>query len=125
MKYFEVESFLRLNGFSEYEIDKDCSLFGSENLICRILHRLGIIQFGFRTTFDRWANSVDFQDKIPVNEGKAKKILDLLNKMKKCYKCDTWLMPGEGMNRGGRLYCDHCKKPEGSHNGRQIRRFRN
>ena len=89
----------------------------NEQIYIRVLDS-GLLQFGFKSTFDRWANSVDFETKIPNSKEEFIKIYDELLSLKRCrqkigmlnknkpYYCSSWISPNLFKNNKG--FCQSC-----------------
>ena len=84
------------------------SIFSSEKFYIRILTETNKLQFGFRSSFDRWANSVDYEEDIPHTRSRVDKVLEYVGKMIKCSRCEEWGAKGDLNFVGKRPYCDYC-----------------
>lgn len=63
-----LESELINIGFESIDsVDEWGYILKGEKYRIRVLLENNLIQFGFNTTFDRWANSVDYEESIPRN----------------------------------------------------------
>ena len=105
---FDLKDYLvNIRGFilvESYEV----VILTSEKCHIRILKKSNKIQFGFKSSFDRWANSVDYEENIPRTRTRIDKILDYIGKMIKCSRCEAWAAKGDLNFIGKRAYCDYC-----------------
>jgi sensor histidine kinase YesM len=100
-------------GFLITETHPSMIVLKGERYRIRILQGYDQFQVAFNETFDRWANSVDFEIKTPKNEKALNQIFEELSLMKKCFKCDSWNSPHQIANKP---LCADCfiqaKKPK-------------
>ena len=83
-------------------------ILSSEKCHIRILPESNKIQFGFKSSFDRWANSVDYEEDIPRTRARIDRVLEYVGKMIKCSRCEAWAAKGDLTFIGKRAYCDYC-----------------
>jgi len=62
----------------------------------------------FEKTFDRWANSVDYEDKIPHTKNGIHRLLETVNSLVKCTKCTDWGEQSDFTKRHNKYYCGDC-----------------
>lgn len=88
--------------------DYSFAILSNEKCHIRILPESNKIQFGFKSSFDRWANSVDYEEDIPRTRTRIDKALEYVGKMIKCSRCEEWEAKGDLNFAGKRPYCDYC-----------------
>ena len=91
-------------GFKIVEQNQEILLANGPKFRIRILGGADKFQVGFESTFDRWANSVDFETKIPKPQN-LDAILAEIASIEKCHFCTSWRTPHRLANRP---CCDSC-----------------
>ena len=105
---FDLENYLvHVRGFTLVE-SREVVILTSEKCHIRILKKSNKIQFGFKSSFDRWANSVDYEEDIPRTRARIDRALEYVGKMIKCSRCEEWAAKGDLNFIGKRPYCDYC-----------------
>ena len=108
MTVFDLKDYLvNTRGFTLVD-DYSFVILGSEKYYVRILPESNKIQFGFKSSFDRWANSVDYEENIPRTRTRIDKVLGYVDRMIKCSRCEEWGAKGDLNFAGKRPYCDYC-----------------
>ncbi|MCK5643024.1 MAG: hypothetical protein KAJ19_19610, partial [Gammaproteobacteria bacterium] len=92
---FDLEDYLvNTRGFVLVE-NYGVVILSDEKCHIRILPESNKIQFGFKSSFDRWANSVDYEEDIPRTRTRIDKTLEYVGKMIKCSRCEAWAAKGD------------------------------
>lgn len=105
---FDLEDYLvNTRGFRLAE-NYGVLILSNEKFYIRILLESSKIQFGFKSSFDRWANSVDYEEDIPRTRARIDRILSYVNNMIKCSRCIVWRAKGDLHFVGKRPYCNSC-----------------
>ena len=99
------------------DLSLEYCLLKNEKYRIRILN-YQYFQVGFIETFDRWANSVDYECKLPTNLKKLDETMTYINSLKRCnkkigvnrknkpIKCSSWEKPHIIKNNKG--LCQEC-----------------
>ena len=108
-KVFDLDKYLIKEGFVlDYSENRWGAIYKNDLISIRLLMQSNLIQFGFNKTFDRWANSVDYEDKIPHTKSGAHRLLNLVNDLVRCTKCTDWGEKSYFVKRHNRYYCNDC-----------------
>jgi hypothetical protein len=75
-------------------------------------HNGNIIQIGMLETFDKWSNSVDYEDRLPETAKGLSQVFEAVSLLNKCHYCPRWDTPHLIANKH---CCDGCYKTK-NHN---------
>jgi len=102
---FNLLEALKELGFKfEYEYKENSFCGFNKNF--RIRGLSDRFQIGIVSTFDRWANSVDFECKYPQSFKKLNEIFEEVCSLVKCDKCSEWLNQDQQKKLGAKTLCD-------------------
>ena len=106
---FDLENYLKTLGFKIIEGHSGWGFIAEDDThVVSVLLESNRIQFGFKSSFDRWANSVDYEENIPHTRTRMDKALTYVDKMIKCSRCEEWGAKGDLNFVGKRPYCNYC-----------------
>jgi hypothetical protein len=77
------------------------------------------VRVGFNETFDRWANSTDYETTVDLSVEAVAEFIAVVDGLKQCRYCDSWHTPHQVANRP---VCEACFKNK--HKSRNKRRER-
>jgi hypothetical protein len=97
---------LKAKGFCVGDHDDYWLWAENKKFYVRALAVSGLIQFGVKSTFDRWANSVDYEATLPWTEDDIEKVLATAESLVKCYRCSTWMLSPHTI--ANKPHCDKC-----------------
>ena len=120
MKFFNLfESLTKEMNYTEIcnYSERDFIYFMVSNENLNIRANGSVLQFGFKSTFNKWSDSIDYEIKMPESKEELEEALNYLNSLKRCkrktnrsnrsYQCYTWMDIKESKRNNG--ICDSCK----------------
>lgn len=100
-----LEDQLKGRGFRIAEHSEGMLIACGPKFRIRALTEFNSIQFGFEETFDRWANSSDYEAQMPESDKELDRLLETVGGLNRCNFCTSWKTPHKIANKP---CCDEC-----------------